>query len=113
MSWAVSANCVRWSTRYAGLCPRRRDLGVFDQVFNVANLKNGVAGPTANLSIDYRHPMPLRRDLVSEGWVDRVESRKVFARGSVLFDGKVTAEATGLFIRVDRETMRRSLDGIG
>jgi hypothetical protein len=87
--------------------------GVFDQVFNVANLKNGVAGPTANLSIDYRRPTPLRRDLVFEGWVDRVESRKVFARGRVLYDGKVTAEATGLFIRVDLETMRRSLDGTG
>src|SRR5947208_529565 len=63
--------------------------------------------------IDYSRPTTWRRDLVFEGWVDRVESRKVFARGRVLYDGKVTAEATGLFIRVDLETMRRSLDGIG
>ena len=82
--------------------------GVFDQVFNVANLKNGVAGPTANLAIDYRSPTPLRRDLVFEGWVDRVENRKVFARGRVLHDGHVTAEATGLFIRVNLETLRPS-----
>jgi len=76
--------------------------GVFDQVFNVANLKNGVAGPTANLSIDYRNPTPLLRDLVFEGWVDRVESRKVFTRGRVVHDGQVTAEAQGLFIRIQR-----------
>ncbi|MEO5838102.1 MAG: PaaI family thioesterase [Acidimicrobiales bacterium] len=76
--------------------------GVFDQVFNVANLQNGVAGPTANLSIDYRSPTPLLRDLVFEGWVDRVESRKVFTRGRVLHDGQVTAEAQGLFIRMQR-----------
>jgi hypothetical protein len=82
--------------------------GVFDQVFNVANLKNGVAGPTANLAIDYRRPTPLQRDLVFEGWVDRVEDRKVFARGRVLHDGRVTAEASGLFIRVNLETLRRS-----
>jgi hypothetical protein len=76
--------------------------GVFDQVFNVANLKNGVAGPTANLSIDYRSPTPLLRDLVFEGWVERVESRKVYTRGRVVHDGHVTAEAQGLFIRMGR-----------
>ena len=76
--------------------------GVFDQVFNVANMKNGVAGPTANLSIDYRSPTPLLRDLVFEGWIERVENRKVFTRGRVLHDGQVTAEAHGLFIRMAR-----------
>ena len=76
--------------------------GVFDQVFNVANMKNGVAGPTANLSIDYRYPTPLLRDLVIEGRVERVEGRKVFTRGRVLHDGQVTAEAQGLFIRMGR-----------
>jgi Thioesterase superfamily len=76
--------------------------GVFDQVFNVANLKNGVGGPTANLSIDYRSPTPLLCDLVFEGWVDRVESRKVYTRGRVVHDGQVTAEAQGLFIRMQR-----------
>jgi hypothetical protein len=76
--------------------------GVFDQVFNVANLKNGVAGPTANLSIDYRSPTPLLRDLVFEGWVERVEGRKVFTQGRVVHDGQVTAVAQGLFIRIAR-----------
>jgi hypothetical protein len=76
--------------------------GVFDQVFNVANMQNGVAGPTANLSIDYRSPTPLSRDLVFEGFVDRVEGRKVFTRGRVVHDGQVTAEAQGLFIRMQR-----------
>jgi acyl-CoA thioesterase FadM len=76
---------------------------VFDQVFNVANLKGGVAGPTGNLSIDYRRPTPILADLVFEGWVDRVEGRKVFAAGRLSHAGQTTVEATGLFIRINRE----------
>ncbi len=75
---------------------------VFDQVFNVANLKTGVAGPTGNLSIDYRTPTPIMNDIVFEAWVDRIDGRKVFAAGRLLHGEVVTAEAAGLFIRMNR-----------
>ena len=84
--------------------------GAFDQVFNVANIKNGIAGPTAYLHIDYRRPTLLRRDLAFEGWVEEVDGRKITCRGRILQDGKVTCEAEGLFIEVPREDIARLSD---
>jgi acyl-coenzyme A thioesterase PaaI-like protein len=82
----------------------------FDQVFNVANLKSGVAGPTAYLHVDYRRPTVLLRPLVFEGWVDRTEGRKSFCKGRLLQDEVVTCEAEGLFIKVSPEAIARLAD---
>jgi acyl-coenzyme A thioesterase PaaI-like protein len=79
----------------------------FDQVFNVANLKSGVAGPTAYLHVEYKRPTRLLRDLVFEGWVDRVDGRKVTCRGRIVQDEIVTCEAEGLFVQVPRERITR------
>jgi acyl-coenzyme A thioesterase PaaI-like protein len=79
--------------------------GVFDQVFNVANVKADVTGPTAFLHIDYKRPTLLESDLVFEGWVDRVEGRKTFCRGRIVQFGAVTAEAEGLFVQIGAERM--------
>ena len=72
----------------------------FDQVFNVANLMRGVAGPTRRLEIRYRKPTPLLADLRFEGWVDRVEGREVHARGHVPHGDPVTVEAEGTFVQI-------------
>ena len=85
--------------------------GAFDQVFNVANLAAEVAGPTARLSISYRRPTLLHRDLVFEGWVERIEGRKIATLGRIVQDGEVTCEAEGLFIRFDRDAMDRLAAG--
>jgi acyl-coenzyme A thioesterase PaaI-like protein len=79
----------------------------FDQVFNVANLRSGVAGPTAYLHIDYRRPTLLRRELVFEGWVDRVEGRKVVCRGRIVQGEAITCEAEGLFVQLPRDEISR------
>lgn len=81
--------------------------GVFDQVFNVANLASGVAGPTAYLHVDYRRPTLLRRDLVFEGWVERIEDRKVTTRGRTLQGETVTCESEGLFVQLPRDVISR------
>lgn len=73
----------------------------FDQVFNVANIKTGVAGPTAFLHVEYRRPTRLHVPLVFEGWVDRTEGRKSFCHGRIVQDEQITCEAEGLFIRLD------------
>jgi len=73
----------------------------FDQVFNVANILSGTAGPTATLRIDFRKPTPLHAPLVFEAWVEGIEGRKVTSRGQVSHEDAVTAEATGLFIAID------------
>lgn len=79
----------------------------FDQVFNVANVKQGVAGPTAYLHVEYKRPTILRRPLVFEGWLDRTEGRKTFCRGRLVQDGAITCEAEALFVQIDPAKMRR------
>jgi acyl-coenzyme A thioesterase PaaI-like protein len=79
----------------------------FDRVFNVANIKSSIAGPTAYLHVDYRRPTLLRRDLGFEGWVEKVDGRKVTCRGRIVQDGQVTCEAEGLFIQVPRDDIIR------
>jgi acyl-coenzyme A thioesterase PaaI-like protein len=78
----------------------------FDQVFNVANIKNGVAGPTAYLHVEYKRPTRLHVPLVFEGWIDRTEGRKSFCHGRIVQDGVVTCEAEGLFIQLHVERIQ-------
>jgi acyl-coenzyme A thioesterase PaaI-like protein len=75
----------------------------FDEVLGMAQSLTGNPGMTGTLTIRYRRPTPLLKELVFEGRVDRVEGRKIFTRGSVSADGVVTAEAEGLFIAVGAE----------
>lgn len=70
----------------------------FDEVLGAAQCLSGAAGMTAHLEVDYRAPTPLEADLVFEGWLDRVEGRKVFVGGRCTAGGEMTAEATGLFV---------------
>jgi acyl-coenzyme A thioesterase PaaI-like protein len=81
--------------------------GVFDQVFNAANLRAGVPGPTAELHLEYRRPTPLHAELRFEAWVASVDGRKVRGEGRVLHGDEVTVRATGLFIAVDMERIQK------
>ena len=70
------------------------------------DLLGGVAGAvatsrTAYLNVDYRSLTPIGVELRVEGWVDRVEDRKIYVRGHLLDGGRVCAEAEGLFVAVD------------
>jgi hypothetical protein len=55
-------------------------------------------GFTAYLKVDYRAPTPLNRELALKGWIDRVEGRKRYIRGTCHLDGILLSEAEGLFI---------------
>ncbi len=77
--------------------------GAFDQIFNVANLMRGVAGPTRELSLSYRRPTPLHADLVFEGWVEEVDERRTVTVGQVRHGDRVTVESRGVFVRIGRE----------
>jgi uncharacterized protein (TIGR00369 family) len=64
---------------------------------------NGLLGVTARLEIDYRAPVLLEVPLTVDAWeeADR-DGRKLYLAASVRdADGKVLAEARGLFIVVD------------
>ncbi len=81
----------------------------FDEVLGFAQSLSGRPGMTGTLTIRYRKPTPLYTDLVFEGWVERVEGRKIFTAGVCKAGELVTAEAEGLFISVDFEKMAQLL----
>jgi hypothetical protein len=74
---------------------------MFDEILGDANLLNETPGMTGTLSIRYRKPTPILRDLELEAWVEQVDGRKITTKGSITVDGEITAEAEGLFIFVD------------
>ena len=109
----VAIGLVRFTVPYEGPpgCVHGAILAAtFDQVFNVANLMRGVAGPTRKLEIRYRKPTPLLADLRFEGWIDRVEGREVHTHGRVLHGDVVTVEAEGTFVQLSHERVMRLLD---
>lgn len=79
----------------------------FDELLGMAQSLTGNPGMTGSLTVRYRKPTPLHREIRFFGKVDRVEGRKIFTSGT-LFDGEtLCAEAEGLFISVDFERMRQ------
>ena len=71
---------------------------IFDDLFNVTNLRNGVGAFTGTLSVRYEAPTPVRAELELEGWVESIEGRKVRTCGTIRHAGGVTARAEGVFI---------------
>jgi acyl-coenzyme A thioesterase PaaI-like protein len=72
---------------------------LFDEVLG------GVAGTaapsrTASLTVDYRSLTPIDTELTVEGWVERVDGRKIYVSGRLLDGERVCAEAHGLFVAV-------------
>ncbi len=75
----------------------------FDEVLGMAQSLTGNPGMTGTLTIRYRKPTPLLKELVFDARVERVEGRKILTHGRVACDGVVTAEADGIFIAVGQE----------
>jgi len=112
----VAVGLVRFTVPYEGPpgCVHGAIIAAtFDQVFNVANLMRGVAGPTRKLEIRYRKPTPLLADLRFEGWIDRVEGREVHTLGRILHGDTVTVEAEGTFVQISHERVMQLLDAGG
>lgn len=81
----------------------------FDEVLGVAQSASGNPGMTANLSIDYRSPTPLHRELVFVGWCERIDGRKIYTRGTLHHGATLCAEASGLFIAMRPELFAKLL----
>lgn len=80
---------------------------IFDEVLGSVNVCHGLGAFTGTLNVRYERPTPLRGELELEGWIDRVEGRKVFTHGTIRHDGEVTARAEGIFIRTDPPDLDR------
>ena len=73
----------------------------FDEVLGFAQSMTGHPGMTGTLTIRYRKPTPLYRELTLEGRVVRVEGRKIMTEGRMVAGDTLTAEAEATFISVD------------
>jgi len=76
--------------------------GCFDIMLTAANVLADAAGPTVELSINYRKPTRVGVESVFESWVTRRTGRRVFSQGRLLQDGVVTVEAVGEFVHMER-----------
>jgi len=74
----------------------------FDDLLGMSGaLGSGGITRTAYLTISYRAITPLGKELVIRSWVDRIEGRKVFLKGSLHDGDTLCAEAEGLFIKLN------------
>ena len=79
----------------------------FDEILGMTNIASGHPGMTATLKIRYLRPTPLHRPVQLEAWTERVEGRRIIAKGTMTVDGELTAEAEGLFVTIDPELAAR------
>lgn len=70
----------------------------FDEVLGFVQSLSGSPGFTGTLTIRYRNPTPLHRELRFRGEIVRKEGRKIFAAGEVHAGEMLCAEADGIFI---------------
>ncbi len=71
---------------------------VFDELLSLANIAAKVAGWTGTLTVRYRRPTPILKEVLLRSRCDRVEGRKAFSSGTIHYQGELTAEAEGIFI---------------
>jgi acyl-coenzyme A thioesterase PaaI-like protein len=71
---------------------------LFDEVMGFALWMEAIPGYTAWLRVDYRAAMPLAEPLELRARVMGRDGRKVFLTGTATHDGRVLAEAEGLFV---------------
>ena len=78
-----------------------------DEVLGMTQSLSGSSGMTGTLSIRYRRPTPLHREVRFFGRVERVDGRKIYTTGTLMAGETLCVEAEGLFISVDFERMRQ------
>ena len=81
----------------------------FDELLGMTQSLSGQPGMTGTLTVRYRRPTPLHRELRFVGTLDRVDGRKIFTTGRCFDGDDLTAEATGLFIHVDFQRLAAML----
>ncbi len=84
---------------------------LFDDVLGQVQGLAGDPGVTAVLTVRYRHVTPIDEELRFEGWIEEERGRRISTRATCHAGDTLTAEAEGLFVRVDfgevQERMRR------
>ena len=78
----------------------------FDIVLSAAAHVADAAGPTVSLTMRYRRPTLLHRDLTIEAEVAETDGRRTRVVGRIVQDGEVTVEAEGVFAVLDRRAIQ-------
>ena len=73
----------------------------FDDVLGATQGLSGGGAVTAKLTVRYRAVTPIDEDLRLEGWIDRETQRRIVARARCYAGDTLTADAEGVFVRVD------------
>ncbi len=82
----------------------------FDEFLGMANIASGHPAMTATLKVRYLRPTPLHQRVDLVGWTERVEGRRIVAKGTMTVAGEITAEAEGLFVTITPEMAARYFD---
>ena len=83
----------------------------FDEVLGMTQSLTGRPGMTGTLTIKYRAPTPLHQEIVYLGWVDRIEGRKIFTKGTSHIGETLCAEAEAVFLSMPTELMDKLRKG--
>ena len=76
---------------------------MLDEVLGVAALVSGASGMTVALNVSLKGGTPFGRPVDIVARYTGSEGRKSFASGEMLVDGKVTVEATVIFVSERRD----------
>ena len=89
--------------------------GLFDEVLGgTQRLVEGGGGLTGTLTVRYRSVTPIETELRFVAWIESVRGRRISARATCHAGDVLTADAHGLFVRVDMaEVARRASDRLG
>jgi uncharacterized protein (TIGR00369 family) len=87
---------------------------LLDEVMAKVNRFAGDHAVTAELTVEYRRPVPVDRDLIVEGWEVGREGRKRSRQGEIRdASGAVLARGRGSFIEVDAARFQAAALGSG
>ena len=78
---------------------------LFDHAMGQAVYVSGQSAMTVSLEVRYRAPTPLGIPLGVSARVDRTQGRRVFVTAEVRADGRLTAEASGVFLTLTAENV--------
>jgi len=82
----------------------------FDEVLGFVQSLSGSGGFTGTLTVRYRSPTPLHRELHFRAGMDRSEGRKTFSSGTLHAGETLCAEAEGIFIAANAQKFAALLE---
>jgi acyl-coenzyme A thioesterase PaaI-like protein len=83
-----------------------------DDLLGYVPVAYGSPGVTARLDTNFISPVPMGVTVRGEAWMSRVEGRKMWAEGTIEYDGRVLVEASALFVEFDFEHYQKVFDSL-